>query len=223
MSDITLRFVPPSDPDIGALIVFEAPTQSGPFTQIDRTTEIGVYPNWIDVYVCRTAVDRADWFAIAWEDGSGAIGDMSEAVQGGTFTAVGEIVRRVALRAPDMDERIVADEATTALEEVFGTSEPDPTVITARQYSGLTLLTMARVQMIDLLMNSSQTSFTAGIVSISTKSTGDEARIDKLIKEANKLLNLNFSRIMLLKEISVAGGYKRLAGVDLSRAIYELQ
>lgn len=82
--DVTLRFIPPDETDLAALCIFESATGDAPFIQIDRTIDIGAYPDWINQFTTTNATDKNDWFSIAWEDSSGNVGDLSAPVQGGT-------------------------------------------------------------------------------------------------------------------------------------------
>jgi hypothetical protein len=57
----------------------------------------------------------------------------------------------------------------------------------------------------------------------SSNSAKSTETIRALIDLANRDLGRNFSVILLLKEVAVAGGMKQLKGVDLSRLLMEIQ
>jgi hypothetical protein len=228
MASMPLRFVPPTDPDIAALRIYEAPTAAGPYTQIERVTAIGTPPDYIDRYVTNSAVSVTDWFSIAWENTSGGVSDLSTPLQGGTDTLVGEITSRVMMRDSALDENIVFQEAEVVVAEIA----PDaltPADVSVRTMSGMVLLTMARTALFDMLKSSSAEGldFTAGIVSVksssSTTSRRDLKTIEAMIELANRYLGRTYSFFLLLEEIEVAGGYKRLAGIDITRQIVEYE
>lgn len=206
--DITLRFIPPNDPDVGALCVYEAPASIGPWVQIERTTLIGTYPDWIDYYVCKLATDKTDWFAIAWEDTSGAVGVMSTAIRGGTQTLVGHVMNRVLQRDRKLDDNEVRQEAEGAIEFYF---HEDPytqdldNLPSGQKYqilNGLTYLTMARVYLLEETRASEVQSATMGLVSFrSNAGTAKTKDIDKLIDMANRTLGINTSVVLQLEDI----------------------
>src|SRR4051794_19821453 len=101
MASITLKFIPPEAPDIVALRIYESPVVDGPWTQIERTTSVGTYPAYITSYTTALAVSVSDFFAIAWEDVAGAVGSMSEGMQGGTSSLLSEVVDQALERAPN--------------------------------------------------------------------------------------------------------------------------
>lgn len=234
MASVPLDFIPPSDPNIAALRIYEAPAQSGPFTMIERTTLIGTAPNYITRYTTDLAVSSTGWFAIAWEDDSGLVGEMSQAIQGGTSTLVQRLIDRVALRDASLDERIVAQEAEAVISDYFGVLDPytiDPATVSPKIMSGLTMLAMARSMIARTLTTtaSSADKWTAGIVSMDkSTSSGSSSNvadtIEKLLDLANKQLGRNYSVILLMEEIAVADGrYAQLVAADLSRSIIEVQ
>jgi hypothetical protein len=229
MATVTLDFIPPYDPDIVALHIYEASAKDGPFSEIERATAVGTYPNYITRYVSTLAINSADWFTIAWENAAGEISPTSSAVQGGTSTLVGIIVQRMLLRDSSLDEAIAAQEAEAAISDYFvvvDTSTIDPTTVSPKVLSGLTNLALARTYITKQITSSATGRWTAGIVSMdnsSANSAKSAETIKALIDLANRDLGRNFSVVLLLKEVTVAGGMKQLQGVDLSRLLLEVQ
>lgn len=232
---VALEFIPPDEPDLLALHVYESPTSTGTFVEIDSTQTIGAYPNWITRYTTALATSIYDWFAIAWENTANVTGDLSAPLQGGSTTLVSEVVNRVLLRDPSLNHIIVGQEAETAISEYFNVADPytiDLVTVTPREMSGLTYFTMARsyISRIVTTAVSGSNKWTSGLVSMdagtgATKAAWDD--IDRLLKAAGIELNRNYSVILLAEEIGVAGGYKistgslttKILGVDLSRSI----
>lgn len=137
-------------------------------------------------------------------------------------------MERVVQRDSTLDENVVQQEAEAAIEAFTNGGDPYSTTLsfTYRQLNGLTYLVLARAYIVSMAISSTSSSkWAAGIVSMDSTagSSKSPAAIEALINEANRLLGVSLSYVLLLKEIEVAGGYKRLAGVDLSRSIYELQ
>lgn len=225
---LTLDFQPPAEPDIIALRVYEAASPNGVFSQIDRTTAVGSYPNYITRYVTPSANVRTDYFAIAWENSAGEVSEMSAPVQGGTTTLVSQIMNRMMLRDPSLNEIIATQEAEAAISDYYGVVDPftvDPSTVSPKILSGLTNLALARSYMTTLVTSSQANKWAAGIVSMDTSSSAGKS-VDlakQLLELANNDLGRSFSYVMLMEEISVAGGFRRLAGVDLTRSIIEIQ
>lgn len=231
MASVPLRFLAPQDDDIAALRIYESPLETGSFSMIERVTSIGTYPNYIDEYTTTLASNVNDWFAIAWEDAAGVVGDMSIPVQGATQTLVFMLVDRVKLRDSSLDERIVAQEAEAAISSYYNVMNPfdvDPATVSPKIMSGLTMLTLARAMLTRLFTTATTANkWAAGILSMdtsATKGTTQAATIQKLIDIANTELGLNYSVILLMEEISVGGtpGFKTLKVDDVSRTMIEL-
>lgn len=228
---VRIDFAPPQDDDIVALRVHEAAAVGGPYSQIERTTAIGTPPNYISRYTTDLAASKTDWFAIQWEYGSGVLGPMSSGVQGGSQSLVAQVVSRVMLRDPTVNENIAIQESESAVSSYFSTADPysvDPSEASPTVKSGLTLLALALSQLyIVATSTGSVQKFTAGLVAMDKGSSSTSQRkvadIEALIKLANKMLGLNYSVIAQLEEIEVAGGYTQLVAVDLTRAIIEVQ
>lgn len=229
MATVSLDFIPPSDPDIVAMHIYEATAQDGPYAEIERVTAVGTYPDYITRYVTRVAANGIDWFAIAWENAAGQVSELSAGVQGGTSTLVGIIVQRMLLRDSSLDETIAAQEAEAAISDYFAvvdTSTIDPTTVSPKILSGLTNLALARSYITKQITSSATNKWVAGIVSMdnsSSNSAKSTETIKALIDLANRDLGRNFSVILLLKEVAVAGGMKQLKSVDLSRLLMEIQ
>jgi len=233
---VALEFIPPDEPDLLALHVYESPAPDGNFIEIDVTQAIGSFPNWITRYTTDNATVVTDWFAIAWENQANALGDLSAPMQGGTTSLVSEIVNRVMLRDPTLNPIIVGQEAETAISEYYNVTDPysiDLATVTPRQMSGLTYYTMARCYIIrvsTMASTGAANKWTTGLVSMDSSVTAKSAtapwdNIENLMKLANIELGRNYSVILLAEEIGVAGGYKisrtklttSLMGIDLTR------
>lgn len=231
MASVPLNFLPPQADNIVALHIYEAGAKDGPYVEIERTTAVGTYPNYISDYTTTFATSTGDWFAIAWEDDAGNVGEMSAGVLGGSSSLTQKIVDRVALRDASLDERVVAQEADAVISDYFGVLDPytiDPATVSPAVISGLTMLTMARAMIAKTLTSSSTANkWAAGIVSMDNSTTSGSsnptATIEKLIDLANKQLGRNYSVILLMEEIEVAGGVKQIVAADVSRSIIEVQ
>jgi uncharacterized protein YraI len=209
MAEVRLDFVPPQDPDIAALRIFEAAISEGPFQEIERATNIGVYPSYISYYVTDQATSASNWFAIRWENLEGIVGDMSSPIQGGTGTVVHEILNRVKLRSSALPEAIIVQSAEFVISEVMGTDNPyDPNLNpTYRQMEGMTLLTLARsgIQLIGAA--GSDSGWTAGLVSMkSGTGTTSKDNLEWLMAEAARVLGLPTARIAQMATMVIAGG-----------------
>lgn len=208
---VALEFVPPTDEDITKLHILEAPAATGPFVQIELVTPVGTYPTYINNYTTDKATSVTDWFAIQWEDSKGALSAVSAAVQGGTSTLAGEIVNRVMLRDPTLDENVVMQEALASIEMYYKT---DPANVplsqaTNAELSGLTLMTMARTYIFTSASTSqSGDQYVAGLVSQKSGSstTSQNTKLQDWIDWANKFLGTNYSVIMVMEEVEIAGG-----------------
>lgn len=229
MATITLKFLPPTDPNIKTLHVSEATAMSGPFSEIDSTDAVGSYPTYIDQFTTSLAASETNWFSISWENTAGDVSDLSAPIQGGTSSLISEIVDRVLLSDASMDENIVYQEAEVVISQTMGTQSPQAlqsSDATIKQISGMTYLTLARTLVRDVSGSSNVESYTAGIVALKTgtATTSNKDQIDALLKMAARDLGVTVNGIVMqLKEIPVGGNYKRLPmTVDLSRAIVEI-
>lgn len=227
MAVVELQFLPPDTDDIVTLHVEEAPAPGGPFTEV-QTFPAGTYPNYIRSAEVTAATSASDWFRIRWEDTAGNFTPYSAPIQGGTTTVVAQVMDRVILRDPQVNPLIAGQEAEATISTYFHVDDPysvDPATVNPKILSGLTLLTLARVYTLRLIERA-QTGqkWTAGLVSMDsgTSSTQSWTAVDKMIELANKELGTGYSRILLMDQISVAGGLRQLKSYDVSRALIEL-
>lgn len=234
MPSVFLDFVPPNDiPNLVSLYILEATTKDGPFNEIEEVTEIGTSGNYITTYTTENATSKTNWFAIFWEDDKGAQTPYSAAVQGGTRTLVAEIVSRVLLRDPSINEAIATQEAEAAISDYYGVLDPysiDPETVPPNVISGMTYYTMARCYISSAVSTSTAATaggkWVAGLVSLDTSSSSKATsiwdNIENLLRVANRELGRSYSIVALMEEITVAGGYRRVVGADLSRLIIEV-
>ena len=222
MPSVHLDFIPPDEPDLVSLHIEEAPTAGGAWVAIEEVTAIGEYGNYITEYTTDDATGLTQWFRIRWEDSKGAFTPYSQAVQGGTESLVSEIVDRVMLRDPNIKEGVALQEAEAAIHK-FYKADPysiDLASVNAEILSGLTLMTMARCYIFSSLSESESEDYTAGI--ISQKSSSDKkVNLDWLIAQANGFLGTNYSVVMVMEEIEIAGGYAGEVTMDQTRLIVE--
>lgn len=224
MASVRLNFVKPDDEGLAKLLIYEATSKDGVYTLIETVTDIGEFPNYISYYTTDLATNANDWFVIEWEDDKGSRSPRSNPIQGNTTTAVGEVVKRVILRDPSIDEGLATQEAEITLCDYFMTDAPydiDPLTVTYKEWGGLTFLTLARAYISEVLTGSSVSGYTAGIVAQqqgnSQKSLDD---IKRMIEEGNKLLNRNFSIVAQLEGVTF--GSLTGAEVDQSRLLVEI-
>lgn len=231
---VYLDFIPPNQiPNLAKLHIFESADQNGTFDEIEVVTPVGSTGNYITSYTTDKATSASNWFTIQWEDDKGALTDMSDPVQGGTRTLVYEIVQRVLLREPNLSEEIVVQEAEAAISDYYGVIDPysiDPSTVSPKILSGLTNLTLARTYISRTISATATegTKWVAGLVSLDTTSGSSKSadpvdRVKALLALANHDLGRNYTVIMLLEEIEVAGGYQQVVAQDLSRSIIEVQ
>jgi hypothetical protein len=226
---VTLEFIPPDEPDLKALHVYESPTQTGTFTEIDSTLEIAAYPNWISRYTTALATSITDWFAIAWENTAGVTGQLSAPLQGGSTTLVSEIINRVMIRNPSLNQIIVGQEAQAVVSEYMHVDDPNFVAVSDASYveiRGMTNMTLARSLIATVFATgaTSTAGFTAGLVSIksSTGASADPTKaIEALVKSANADLGTSESIVLLMADVSASLGCRptALTGVDLSRSV----
>lgn len=237
MASITLKFIPPDAPDVVALRIYESPVAGGPWTQIERTTSVGTYPAYITSYTTASAVSASDFFAIAWEDVAGAVGSMSEGMQGGTSTLLSEVVDQALERAPNMDPSIVAQEAEAVIwyYAQVDPHEPRPSWMTNLYVTGLSYMTLAQsipFQTISTeIAGGSADQWTAGLVSMkksaTTSSSSTGGPVEKLAlwleRMGKRYMGISDSRVLQMKEIQVAGGFRRITSADVTRSLIEIE
>jgi hypothetical protein len=227
---VRLDFIPPSLEGVTKLHIEEAPAQDGPFAEIELVTAVGTYPNYISYYTTQLATDVNYWFRIAWETADGVWTPYSQSLQGGTRTLVQEIVDRTILRNPSLNEIIVTQESQAVIADYYHTSDPNSIQVeqsTPVEIRGLTNMTLARSLVSTYLASGGTVSkFTAGLVSLQAgATTADPTKaIEALIAAANEDLNLRYSVILLIADVSENCRSTRTA-VDLTRTTidYEAQ
>jgi hypothetical protein len=230
---VRLDFTPPSVEDVSTLYVEEAPASGGPFSVIDTTTAVGTYPGYISYYTTQNATDVNYWFRIRWETSDGVFTPYSAALMGGTKTLVQEIVDRVMLRNPSMNEIVVTQEAQAVVSQIFGTQDPNSIPVSQATYTeirGMTNLTLARSLVATYLaVGGSVSGYTAGLVSLKggTTSSDPTKAIDALIALAAEDLPLvgQYSVILLMADVesSYCAPRGQLHGVDLTRAVVDYE
>lgn len=224
MFSVHLDFIPPDVPDLTKLYIYEAPDKTGPWTLIETVTPVGTQGDYISEYTTMFATSKTDWFSIEWEDAKGASLGQSQGVQGGVESLVSEIVDRVLLRDPSVNEEVAAQEAEAVVEQFFGSVDPLSVVVsdaTARQLSGFTLLTLVRSKLVTISQGSS-TGYTAGLVSQTGATNTSLPDLKALINEANILLGSSFSVILQMKDNCIAGGVVTNGNMDQSRLLVDL-
>jgi hypothetical protein len=227
MAAVYLEFLPPAEENISELHVEEAPAVDGPFSEV-QSFPAGAYPNYIRSVDVTNATNPLDWFRVRWEDAAGNFTDYSSPIKGGTTTIVAQVADRVILRDSSVNPLIAGQEAEAAVQEYFGVADPytiDPAEGTPKVLSGLTLLTLARAYTLRLIQRAETgQKWAAGLVSMDSGTASNQSwsAIDKMIELANRELGRNYSRVLLMNELSVAGGLRQLKSYDVSRAIIEL-
>ncbi len=224
MPTVRLDFVPPINPNLAKLRIFEGPSPDGPFEMIEETTAIGTSPAYITSYSTTQADNIDDWFAIRWVQTNATELPLSQAVQGTPTTAVGEIMSRVLLRYPAADPAIVAQEAELVLTMLYGTSDPPIESISPIHMSAITQLVLARSMMWSMVSSSQSASYTAGLVQQKTDTstaTMSQGLIQAMIDGAMKQLGLSYAVVAQMQEIPVAGN--AIVAVDVSRLLVEIE
>lgn len=226
MPSVPLTFLAPDDPDLVKLHIWESPSQTGPWSEIEVVTfPTGQPPT---EYTTALAANDLDWFAISWEDDKGATSDLSPPVQGGTDLFIHKLVKRVMERNSTLDTRVVTQEAEAIIESFFGDDPYDPSLTaTYQQLTGLTYLILARSAIATAVISSSAgssdiSSATLGLISFrsetSTASAIQKAQsdVEDLIDLANEYLGISTSFVMQLEEITTELG---ISSYDHSRLI----
>jgi len=226
MASVELQFLPPDTEDITTLHVEESSAQGGPFVEI-QTFPAGTYPDYITSAVVNNATSAQDWFRIRWQDAAGGYTPYSDPVQGGTTTVVSQVVDRVILRDPAIDTLVAYQEAEAVVAWYFGVADPydvDPSQATPQILSGLTMMTLARCYVINLISSGTTVKWQAGLVSMDHSSSTKQAwdAIERMIDFANRELGRNYSAVLMLEEITVGGQYKQLKSWDVSRLLVEI-
>lgn len=235
MAAVRIDLSPPPQEDVVALRIYEAAASTGPYNEIERTTNIGVYPTYISYYTTANAVSPTNWFKIAWEYQGAIIGPQSQAVQGGQGPMViGQVIERVMQRDPSLNESIVTQEAEGVVETYFHDDPYNPLLeCSYAVLNGLVLMTLYRSQLVRMVTSVSTTvtgggdvdSFTIGLVSaksgtaasssMSQMISGEDA-LGKLLELAYQQLGVPMSVILQLAEPKSDVG---LTSFDHSRMI----
>lgn len=225
MASVFLDFVAPNDiPDLTSLHIYEGATPDGIFAEIEEVVAIGVQPNYISSYTTTYATNENGWFTIRWENSKGALTPYSDAVQGGTRSVVSEIVSRILLRDATISEQVAAEEAEAVVEQIYGLVNPDPSTVTRRRMSGMTLLAMARIQLGSLAVTSSGSQWTAGLVSMKSDNTSKNLdNVKGLLIEASRMLGISMSVVAQMIPLEIAGGLSEIVSADISRLQIEVE
>lgn len=195
---IPLSFIPPTDPDIVTLHIWESSLPDLGFTEIDQTPA-GIYPDYINRYVTEKANSPTDWFAIQWEDSSGARSTLSASIKGGTTTLVGDITERVLLRDDSFDEIEVVQESEAIVSWIYGVNDPysiDSSTVSKLWLTELSILVMVACLYLRTAQSGLSASYSAGMISESSSSaTNNFDALDRLEKRALKRLGIGGSRV----------------------------
>lgn len=225
MASVRLDFVPPPDPDLVELRIYEADDKDGPYSMIETVSTIGEYPGYISTYTTTAATAADKWFSIDWFDNKGGNYGQSEGIQGGVQLLLGEIVQRVMIRDPGINENVVYDEAEAVLE---GFLPPDTDIqnvpveaATAREKSGLTLLTQARCYLFDL--SEGGVKYTVGLVSQETKDSRSLQSVKEMLRMAESIMGLSYSTILQMATTVSSNGNGEIVGIDRTRLLIELR
>lgn len=224
MAKVPLTFRPPTDPDIVRLHIFESDNPSTGFTEIDSVAA-GVYPEYITHYTTLLASAADDWFAIQWENAQGVLSPISASVKGGTTTLIGELIERVLLRSPELDENIVAQEVEATLSYIYKKDDPyiiDPVTVNFLWMTELTNLALAASLYVVYVQDTARArDYTAGM--ISERNTLDPRALDnieRLERRALRRLGIGGS---LIASISVSDSKFQVTGTktnfDASRLL----
>jgi hypothetical protein len=230
MASVFLNFTPPDREDLAKLHIYEADAQDGPWNLIETVegAPLGTYPEYISFYTTENASSNVSWFAIQWEDEKGAKTDISNAIQGGTETLVGEIVDRVLTRDNTLDEQVVLQEAEAIIERYFG-KDPytvDPDSVGYYIKNALAKIVQAKSMFSKFATSSSggTSGWTAGLVSM--KSGNSQSSIDTiqyLLEEGARELGLKVGIVAQMVGLEIAGGFTQIVTADISRLMIEVE
>jgi len=222
---VHLTFTAPDVENLTTLKIYEAASPTGTFSPIETVSPMGVYPDYIDEYTTDKALNTGDWFAIEFIDSKGATTGLSVAVKGDQQLAISEIIQRVTERDASLNERVVQQEAESAIYYATATDPYDPTLsFNYLQKRGITNLTLAFCYLSEMAQ-SVGASWTAGIVSMKFSDAAIKARADsinRLIAQANRDLGTSFSMVAYLEDLPIAGG-SQFGLVDQTRLLVEFR
>lgn len=215
---VHLDFTPPSVPDIVKLYIYEADDAAGTGeVQIDVVVppNLGSYPTYISSYTTALANSANHWFSIDWEDSKGAKLGQSGRVQGGTNLLINQVVNRVLLLDPTLNEASVTFEVEAIIAEMLHTANPyDPSLTaTYQQMRGMVYLALARTLIVSSITSSisSADSVTLGLVSMKggTSSTEKVTKdVQNLIDLANSALGIATSVVLQMEEVTYGLGQR---------------
>jgi hypothetical protein len=198
MAAVPLTFIPPEEPGIAQLHIFESPTgDDGTFIEKD-TVPAGDYPDYINHYTTHNAASVDNWFAISWSTVDGAQSPLSQPIKGNTTTLIGELVERVLLRSPELDERLVMEEAEATISYIYKVD--DPYTIDVNTVNPLWLTSLAELALIASLyvtvsnVGATALDYSAGLIS-------ERQSIDS----ATALNNLNRLERRILRRLNIGG------------------
>lgn len=227
MASVHLDFTPPDQEDLDQLVIYESVSPDGPWASIEIIDDIGEYPDYISEYTTAEANATSNYFAIDWIDTNGANVGLSNAIQGGTETLIGEIIHRVLRRDPELDEVVVSQEAKVVMDEVFR-DVPDPTIenTSSKVLSAVTLLTMARVYEMSLIEDSGNGGWVSGLVSIRNDPAALDNKlkaIDRMVQQALRELGWGGSRVAQILMPPIINGLSEIVSADISRLQIEVE
>lgn len=205
MFTIPIKFVQPQEPDLVKLHIYEGSDPGGLFYEIDSSSDIGEFPEYIDEFTTTQARDPMDWFAIQWEDNKGAKTELSAPLQGGSKTLIGEIVERVLLRSSELNQALVTEEAESLLE---WWKSADPYTLNLDDYTYTQITALADLTMVNtfyaLLAEraGSTTDYRAGMISESYSGypVQSDSSLRNLELRALKRLGIGGSRIASIEK-----------------------
>ena len=203
MASVPLKFNPPEEEGLVALLIEEGPSDVGPFVQIEEVLNVGTYPDYIAEYTTDDAVSAVNWFRIRWRDDKGAHTPYTSPMQGGTTTLVAKVKDRVKQRDPSLVDAVVYQEVEAIVAEYFGVEDPyDPTLTASyKVLNGLTYLALARSYIFRLIQAGDLESAQLGLVKFTNSKGQGTVDIDALIDLANVNLGINTSRILQMEDI----------------------
>jgi hypothetical protein len=212
MVSVHLTFQPPDQEDITKLYIYESTVSSDVGAVIETVTAVGTYPDYISTYTTALATTANDYFRIQWEDSKGAKTDISAPVRGGTETVVGQVVKRVLERSPNLSPQVVQQEAEAAIQFYYGTNVDPYDVTLDPNYvilNGLTYLVLARASVATAVISGGDVaSATIGLVSMRSGSTASSSKVDytALFDIAFNLLGKPGSVVLQMTEIQTIYG-----------------
>lgn len=203
MASVPLKFNPPADEGLVALIIEEGAAALGPFIVIETVTDVGSYPDYIAEHTTDDATSVVNWFRVRWRDESGAFTPYTNPMQGGTESLVAKIKDRVKQRDPSLVDAIVYQEVEAIVSDYFGVLDPyDPTLTASyKVLNGLTYLALARNYIYQSVMSGDVEEAKLGLVSFKSSSGSRTVDIAALIALANDNLGLRTSIVLQMEDV----------------------